>query len=199
MLAVDAHDLAFGTSRWSSKMVHGGLRYLAQGQFAVAHESAVERGIIMERTAPHLTHAMAMVVPFGADTSRAQARMTASGLRAGDVLRRAAGTSAETLPRPRRLSATEALQLAPTLRPDGLRGGYLTWDGQLEDDARLVDQRGPDRGVVRRPRPHPRSRAERERHRASSCATSSPGPPRPSPHGQSSTPPASGPGRSSPR
>ncbi len=138
VLAVDAHDLAFGTSRWSSKMVHGGLRYLAQGQFAVAHESAVERGIIMERTAPHLTHAMAMVVPFGADTSRAQARMTASGLRAGDVLRRAAGTSAETLPRPRRLSATEALQLAPPLRPDGLRGGYLTWDGQLEDDARLV-------------------------------------------------------------
>src|SRR5882724_2700997 len=54
---IDAHDLAFGTSRWSSKLVHGGLRYLANGQVAVAHESAVERGILMEVTAPHLTHA----------------------------------------------------------------------------------------------------------------------------------------------
>ena len=55
MLAVDAHDLAFGTSRWSSKLVHGGLRYLAKGQVGVAHESAVERGILMEVTAPHLS------------------------------------------------------------------------------------------------------------------------------------------------
>ncbi|HNJ79768.1 MAG TPA: FAD-dependent oxidoreductase, partial [Marmoricola sp.] len=55
VLAVDAHDLAFGTSRWSSKLVHGGLRYLAHGQVGVAHESAVERGILMETTAPHLT------------------------------------------------------------------------------------------------------------------------------------------------
>jgi glycerol-3-phosphate dehydrogenase len=45
--AVDAHDLAFGTSRWSSKLIHGGLRYLAQGQVDVAHESAVERGTLM--------------------------------------------------------------------------------------------------------------------------------------------------------
>ena len=64
MLAVDAHDLAFGTSRWSSKLVHGGLRYLANGQVGVAHESAVERGILMEVTAPHLTHAMPMLVPL---------------------------------------------------------------------------------------------------------------------------------------
>ena len=64
MLAVDAHDLAFGTSRWSSKLVHGGLRYLANGQVGVAHESAVERGILMEVTAPHLTHAMPMLIPL---------------------------------------------------------------------------------------------------------------------------------------
>ena len=62
----------------------------------------------------------------------------AAGLLAGDLLRRGARTDAETLPRPRRLSATEALQLAPPLRPAGLRGGLLSWDGQLEDDARLV-------------------------------------------------------------
>ena len=66
VLAVDAHDLAFGTSRWSSKLVHGGLRYLANGQVGVAHESAVERGILMEVTAPHLTHALPMLLPLDA-------------------------------------------------------------------------------------------------------------------------------------
>ena len=58
VLAVDAHDIAFGTSRWSSKLVHGGLRYLASLQLGIAHESAVERGILMERTAPHLTRSL---------------------------------------------------------------------------------------------------------------------------------------------
>ncbi|GCD90318.1 glycerol-3-phosphate dehydrogenase/oxidase [Nocardioides sp. LS1] len=138
VLAVDAHDLAFGTSRWSSKMVHGGLRYLAQGQVGVAHESAVERGILMEVTAPHLSHAMPMLVPLNSSVTTFQAAVTRAGLIAGDVLRRGARTSAETLPRPRRVSATEALALAPPLRPSGLRGGLLSWDGQLEDDARLV-------------------------------------------------------------
>ena len=138
VLAVDAHDLAFGTSRWSSKMVHGGLRYLANGQVAVAHESAVERGLLLEVTAPHLCHAMPILIPLNSSVSRAQGALTWSGLLAGDVLRRTAGTSPATLPKPRRLSATEALQLAPGLRPGGLRGGFLSWDGQLEDDARLV-------------------------------------------------------------
>jgi len=138
VLAVDAHDLAFGTSRWSSKMVHGGLRYLAKGQLGVAHESAVERGILMEVTAPHLAHAMPMVVPLNSAVTRLQAGVTHAGLVAGDVLRRGARTDRETLPRPRRLSATETLELAPALRPAGLRGGLLSWDGQLEDDARLV-------------------------------------------------------------
>jgi glycerol-3-phosphate dehydrogenase len=137
VLAVDAHDLAFGTSRWSSKLVHGGLRYLANGQVAVAHESAVERGILMEVTAPHLTHALPMLLPFDASTSRRQAALLRTGIRAGDLLRVAARTSAETLPRPRRLSATECRHLAPVLG-SGTRGGILAWDGQLEDDARLV-------------------------------------------------------------
>jgi glycerol-3-phosphate dehydrogenase len=138
VLAVDAHDLAFGTSRWSSKMVHGGLRYLAQGQVGVARESAVERGILMEVTAPHLSHAMPMLVPLNSSVSRVQERLTRAGLLAGDGLRRSAGTDAETLPRPRRLTATEVLAMAPALRSAGLRGGLLSWDGQLEDDARLV-------------------------------------------------------------
>jgi glycerol-3-phosphate dehydrogenase len=137
VLAVDAHDLAWGTSRWSSKLVHGGLRYLAHGQVGVAHESAVERGILMEVTAPHLTHALPMLLPLDATTDRRQAGLLRAGLAAGDLLRVAARTSSETLPRPRRLSATESRHLAPVLGP-GIRGGILSWDGQLEDDARLV-------------------------------------------------------------
>jgi glycerol-3-phosphate dehydrogenase len=138
VLAVDAHDLAFGTSRWSSKLVHGGLRYLAAGQVGVAHESAVERGILMEVTAPHLTHAIPTLMPFGSSVPRHQAVAARAATWAGDLLRRGARTSVKTLPRPRHLSGTEALQLAPALRRHGLRGAMLGWDGQLEDDARLV-------------------------------------------------------------
>jgi glycerol-3-phosphate dehydrogenase len=83
VLAVDAHDLAFGTSRWSSKLVHGGLRYLASGQVGIAHESAVERGVLMEVTAPHLTHAMPVVLPINSSVSRFQARFAQAGLIAG--------------------------------------------------------------------------------------------------------------------
>lgn len=138
VLAVDAHDLAFGTSRWSSKLVHGGLRYLAQGELGIARESAVERGILMGVTAPHLVHPLPMLTPVDDAMPRARAALTWGGLHAGDLLRRSARTTARTLPRPRRLNATEALGLAPSLRADTLRGGLLAWDGQLEDDARLV-------------------------------------------------------------
>ncbi len=138
VLAVDAHDLAFGTSRWSSKLVHGGLRYLAAGQVGVAHESAVERGLLMEVTAPHLTHAVPTLMPFSSSVPRHQAIAARGATWAGDLLRRGARTSVRTLPRPRHLSGTEALQLAPSLRRQGLRGAMLGWDGQLEDDARLV-------------------------------------------------------------
>ncbi|WP_310961194.1 glycerol-3-phosphate dehydrogenase/oxidase [Nocardioides terrisoli] len=138
VLAVDAHDVAFGTSRWSSKLVHGGLRYLASLQIGIAHESAVERGILMERTAPHLTRQLPWLLPLTSGVSFTQATLASAGFRTGDLLRLAAGTSRDTLPRPRRVSRTEAQRLAPALRSSGLRGGLINWDGQLEDDARLV-------------------------------------------------------------
>ncbi|GHD88539.1 glycerol-3-phosphate dehydrogenase/oxidase [Streptomyces naganishii] len=136
--AVDAHDLAFGTSRWSSKLIHGGLRYLASGQLDVAHESAVERGILMERTAVHLVGAQPFVLPLTPLVSRAQAALAWAGFRAGDGLRLAARTARATLPAPRRLSAVETRHLVPGLRGTALRGGLLSWDGRLTDDARLV-------------------------------------------------------------
>ncbi|MFH9670678.1 glycerol-3-phosphate dehydrogenase/oxidase [Streptomyces sp. NPDC017405] len=138
VVAVDAHDLAFGTSRWSSKLIHGGLRYLASGQFDVAHESAVERGVLMTRTAPHLVVAQPFVLPLTPLVSRAQAGVAWAGFRAGDMLRLAARTPRRVLPAPRRLSATEARHLAPSVRAAGLRGGLLSWDGKVTDDARLV-------------------------------------------------------------
>ncbi|MEV5428086.1 glycerol-3-phosphate dehydrogenase/oxidase [Streptomyces sp. NPDC052701] len=136
--AIDAHDIAFGTSRWSSKLIHGGLRYLASGQFDVARESAVERGVLMERTAPHLVRAQPFVLPLTPLVPRGQAALARAGLRAGDLLRAAARTPRATLPAPRALTAVETRHMAPALRPTGLRGGLLSWDGQLTDDARLV-------------------------------------------------------------
>jgi glycerol-3-phosphate dehydrogenase len=138
VVAVDAHDLAFGTSRWSSKLVHGGLRYLAHGSLGIAYESAYERGVLMSRTAPHLVRPMPMLIPLLPNVSRGQAVVATAGIRAGDALRVAGRTSRQTLPPPRRLTRPEVVQMAPTVRREGLRGGLLSWDGQLEDDARLV-------------------------------------------------------------
>lgn len=135
---IEAYDLAYGTSRWSSKLVHGGLRYLAKGDLALAHESAVERGILMTRTAPHLTRAIPQLFPMYRRTSRGQQAFIMTGLVAGDGLRRAAGTPASVLPRPRSIPVAEALALAPGLTPRGLRGALLAYDGALTDDARLV-------------------------------------------------------------
>jgi glycerol-3-phosphate dehydrogenase len=118
--------------------VHGGLRYLAKGQLDVAHESAVERGILMQTTAPHLVRALPILIPLTPAVSRSQAALARGGTRAGDLLRLVARTRRSTLPRPRRISATETLALAPVVRREGLRGSLLSWDGQLEDDVRLV-------------------------------------------------------------
>ncbi|MGI9156878.1 MAG: glycerol-3-phosphate dehydrogenase/oxidase [Marmoricola sp.] len=138
VVAVDAFDLAWGTSRWSSKLVHGGLRYLANLQLDVAHESAVERGILMETTAPHLTRALPMLIPLTPAVSRFDGAAARLGTAMGDLLRVSARTSRHTLPRARTISAAETLALAPGVRRAGLRGAVLSFDGQLEDDARLV-------------------------------------------------------------
>jgi glycerol-3-phosphate dehydrogenase len=138
VVAVDTHDLAHGTSRWSSKLVHGGLRYLAHGQIGVAYESAAERHLLMTRTAPHLTRPLPMLLPSTGLTSGWHYRAAAAGLRAGDLLSTCAGTSRRTLPGTRRLGSAEAGALAPGLRRAGLHGAQLSWDGQLCDDVRLV-------------------------------------------------------------
>ncbi|WP_031470815.1 glycerol-3-phosphate dehydrogenase/oxidase [Sciscionella sediminilitoris] len=131
-------DLANGTSRWSSKLVHGGLRYLASGGVGIAYESAVERGILLERTAPHLVHPLPQLIPLLPGVSKGESALVRAGYLAGDVLRTAARTAPATLPRSRRVRPSLVRRLAPTVRGEGLRGGLVFWDGQLTDDARLV-------------------------------------------------------------
>ncbi|MGH8882198.1 MAG: glycerol-3-phosphate dehydrogenase/oxidase, partial [Stackebrandtia sp.] len=138
VVLAEKHDLAFGTSRWSSKLVHGGLRYLASGGIQIAYESAVERGILLGRTASHLVRRLPQVVPLLPDTRRRVAATIRTGYFAGDALRIAARTPARLLPRSRRIGADRMHAYAPTVRTDGLRGGLEFWDGQLVDDARLV-------------------------------------------------------------
>jgi glycerol-3-phosphate dehydrogenase len=135
---VEKDDLAFGTSRWSSKMVHGGLRYLASGDVGIALESAQERGILMRRTAPHLIRPLPMVLPFSVDIDRKAQFLIGAGARAADVLRAVSRTPRTVLPGPRRIGVAETLRLLPAVKRAGLRGASLNWDGHLEDDARLV-------------------------------------------------------------
>lgn len=135
---VERDDLAFGTSRWSSKLVHGGLRYLAKGQLGIAYESARERDLLMRVTAPHLVRPLPMVIPIHRDTGALRALFVRGGAGIGDLLRRAVRTPGDVLPRPRTLNARQTLRLLPGVAREGLIGGILSFDGQLVDDARLV-------------------------------------------------------------
>lgn len=135
---IEAEDLAFGTSRFSSKLVHGGLRYLATGDFATARESAMERHHLMSTIAPHLIHPLAQVLPFSPGVTIRQRAAGAVGMTMGDLLRIHARTRRNVLPGPHPVSPRTVLRLTPAVTPRGLRGGMLSYDGQLIDDARLV-------------------------------------------------------------
>lgn len=135
---IEAEDLAFGTSRFSSKLVHGGLRYLATGDVATARESAQERHLLMTVVAPHLIRALPQLLPFMPGVTIRQRAAGATGMAVGDLLRLQARTPHATLPGQGLVSRRAAHRLVPALEPRGLRGGMLTYDGQLVDDARLV-------------------------------------------------------------
>ncbi|MGO3192038.1 MAG: FAD-dependent oxidoreductase [Microbacterium sp.] len=138
VVLAEARDLAFGTSRWSSKLVHGGLRYLASGDFAVAQESARERHLLMTRIAPHLTRTLPQLLPYVEGVTTTQRVISSLGFWLGDGLRRVARTPGSVLPRPHRVSPAESVAIFPALSRRGLRGGIVSTDGQLIDDARLV-------------------------------------------------------------
>lgn len=134
VVLLERADLASGTSRWSSKLVHGGLRYLAHGEIGLARESARERAVLMGVTAPHLVRSLPFLVPDVA--GRDVTALAAAGGRLGDAVRRSVPGGRGSLPATRRVSRTEVARLTPGVRPG--RGGVVFWDGQLSDDARLV-------------------------------------------------------------
>lgn len=135
---VERRDLGSGTSGFSSKLVHGGRRYLAKGDVSIARESALERHRLLTTIAPHLARPAENLIPIGSYLSRRESALAMTGLRLGDALRRSCRTPANLLPPPSRISKFEVGLLAPAVSTIGLRGGLTYWDGQLEDDVRLV-------------------------------------------------------------
>lgn len=125
---VEQSDFAKGTSSRSTKLIHGGVRYLQQGNLKLVRESLQERGLLM-RNAPHLVNRLGFIVP---NYKWWEGTFYGLGLKIYDRL---AGDL--NLGRSRHLSCDEVLQLAPTLEPGGLRGGVRYYDGQF-DDARLA-------------------------------------------------------------
>ncbi|NHA01136.1 FAD-dependent oxidoreductase [Nocardioides sp. W3-2-3] len=131
----------------------------------------------MDLTAPHLTHPLPSLIPLGAGVSKPMGALAGAGFVGGDLLRRAAGTSKDTLPRPRRLSAAETRRLAPPLRTDGLRGGLLGWDGQTRGRRPAGHHDRPHRRRARRRRAHPGPGGLGVGDPGAACATSLTGAP----------------------
>jgi glycerol-3-phosphate dehydrogenase len=127
-LLLEAHDFAKATSSRSTKLIHGGVRYLAQGNLGLVREALRERGRLI-RNAPHLVNDLAFLVPAYHWWDRTYYGLGLS------IYDRLAGALA--LGRSRIVEAAEALELAKTLQPKGLRGGVVYHDGQF-DDARLA-------------------------------------------------------------
>lgn len=127
-LLLEAHDFAKGTSSRSTKLVHGGVRYLAQGRIGLVHEALAERALLLAN-APHLVHPQRFVVPLYRQWDRLQLGV---GLAAYDWL-----AGAHSLGASRPLSVEETRRALPGVREDGLVGGIAYMDARF-DDARLA-------------------------------------------------------------
>jgi glycerol-3-phosphate dehydrogenase len=127
---VEARDLASGTSSASSKLIHGGLRYLEMGDIGLVREALRERELLLTKLAPHLVAPVPFLWPL---RGRAWER---AYLGAGLILYDTLG-GARSVPRHRHLSRRGALAVAPALRPDALVGAVQFHDA-AEDDARMV-------------------------------------------------------------
>ena len=127
-LLVEQGDFAQGTSSRSTKLIHGGVRYLQQGNFPLVLEALKERGLLL-RNAPHLVSNLPFIVPtYG----WWEGPFYGIGLKLYDVLAGKHGFGSSKM-----LSKEDALQHIPTVETKGLRGGVIYHDGQF-DDARLV-------------------------------------------------------------
>ena len=127
---LEAHDWAAGTSSRSSKLIHGGLRYLEQRNFALVREALKERGLLLNRIAPHLVRPVPFLLPL---QHRIWERLyIGSGVFLYDRM-----GGARAVPGHRHLSRQGALRLAPGVRSDALIGAIQYYDAQM-DDARYA-------------------------------------------------------------
>ncbi|MFB9253849.1 glycerol-3-phosphate dehydrogenase/oxidase [Sphaerisporangium melleum] len=131
---VEARDFASGTSSRSSKLIHGGVRYLEQLNFDLVREALQERGLLLQRIAPHLVRPVPFLFPL---THHVWERpYVGAGLTLYDTLGFSSGLN-RGIPGHRHLSRRRALRLAPALRKTSLTGAVQYWDAQV-DDARYV-------------------------------------------------------------
>jgi glycerol-3-phosphate dehydrogenase len=128
VLLLERSDFGKGTSSRSTKLVHGGVRYLEQGNFSLVMEALKERGLLA-RNAPHMVKNLAFVVPT---YDWWESPFYGIGLKLYDLLAGKYGFGASRL-----LSKEQTLQHLPTINTEGLRGGVMYYDGQF-DDARLL-------------------------------------------------------------
>ncbi len=131
---LEARDFGSGTSSRSSKLIHGGLRYLEQLNFGLVREALTERSLLLQRVAPHLVRPVSFLLPF---THHGWERAyLGAGVSLYDLLAVTRG-QLRGLPVHRQLTRRGALRLAPALRRSALTGGLLYWDARV-DDARYV-------------------------------------------------------------
>src|SRR5438309_947548 len=125
---IEQHDFGKGTSSRSTKLVHGGVRYLEQGNVSLVMEALKERGLLLQN-APHLVHDLGFVVP---NYDWWEAPFYGIGLKLYNMLAGKYGFGTSRI-----LSREETLDRLPTIQTKGLRGGVIYFDGQF-DDARLL-------------------------------------------------------------
>jgi len=130
VLLLEQHDFGKGTSSRSTKLVHGGVRYLQQGNVSLVMEALKERGMLLQN-APHIVHDQQFIVP---NYEWWEAPFYGIGMKVYDLLAGKYGFGPSQI-----LSREEVLERIPTLSQDGLRGGVKYHDGQFDDARLLID------------------------------------------------------------
>ena len=131
VLLLDKGDMGGGTTSWSTRLIHGGLRYLEYAELGLVRESLRERETLL-KIAPHLVKPLPILLPLYERAARSPLTIRA-GMIAYDVL-----SFDKSLPRHRMLTRTEVLAQAPGLNANGLRGAAIYYDAQVEFAERLV-------------------------------------------------------------
>src|ERR1700684_489907 len=141
VLLLERMDFGTATSSRSTKLVHGGVRYLEQGNVSLVMEALKERGLLRQN-APHLVHDLGFVVP---NYSWWEAPFYGIGMKVYDLLAGKYGFGKSRL-----LSREETLERLPTIQTNGLRGGVIYYDGQFDDTRLLIQlaETAADQGAV---------------------------------------------------